>query len=57
MEKVYINKNDFISWVEHETHKYTSKWYGKLSKEEFSDGIGNIIYSKVNELKEKELTK
>ena len=50
MEKVYINKDDIASWVEHEAHKYINKWYGKLSKEEFSDGIGNTIYSKVNEL-------
>tara|TARA_R100000995_G_C3471450_1_gene118536 strand:+ start:688 stop:846 length:159 start_codon:yes stop_codon:yes gene_type:complete len=50
MEKVHINKDDIASWVEHEVHKYTNKWYGKLSKEEFLDGIGNTIYSKVNEL-------
>ena len=48
--KVYIHRDDIASWVEHEANEYTSKWYNKLSKEEFLDGIGNTIYSKLNQL-------
>tara|TARA_R100001463_G_scaffold98009_3_gene152527 strand:- start:1706 stop:1864 length:159 start_codon:yes stop_codon:yes gene_type:complete len=49
-EEVYIHKDDIASWVEYEAHEYANKWYNKLSKEEFADGIGNTICSKVNEL-------
>ena len=50
MNKIYINKEDFYSWLEHEAHKYTNRFYGKLSKEEFLDGIGNTIFDKAKQL-------
>ena len=52
-EKVNINKDDIGGLLEHEIQQYTNKWYGKISKEEFCDGIGNTAY----DIAEKLLTK